>query len=140
MSRGAIGVCQTLRRAEREIMEKDIADAVAIAAHQVPGLALEQDQLAARVGSRVAARAAARSAARAGADQIEPMTEQVEKDPTYGAAIRDFLASIPVGFPGSPEDQAAAASFLLGPEARFICGIVLFVDGGHDAMLRPDQF
>jgi NAD(P)-dependent dehydrogenase (short-subunit alcohol dehydrogenase family) len=66
-----------------------------------------------------------------------PMTEQVEKDPTYGEAIRDFLASIPVGFPGSPEDQAAAASFLLGPEARFICGIVLFVDGGHDAMFRP---
>lgn len=68
-----------------------------------------------------------------------PMTEQVEKDPTYGAAIKQFMESIPVGFPGKPEDQAAATSFLLSPEARFICGSVLFVDGGHDAMFRPNQ-
>jgi NAD(P)-dependent dehydrogenase (short-subunit alcohol dehydrogenase family) len=68
-----------------------------------------------------------------------PMTEQVENDPTYGPAIRDFMASIPVGFPGKPEDQAAATSFLLSPQARFICGSVLFVDGGHDAMFRPHQ-
>jgi NAD(P)-dependent dehydrogenase (short-subunit alcohol dehydrogenase family) len=68
------------------------------------------------------------------------MTEQVENDPTYGPAIREFMASIPVGFPGSPEDQAAATCFLLSPQARFISGSVLFVDGGHDAMFRPDQF
>ena len=68
-----------------------------------------------------------------------PMTEQVENDPTYGPAIKEFMASIPVGFPGKPEDQAAATSFLLSPQARFICGSVLFVDGGHDAMFRPDQ-
>jgi NAD(P)-dependent dehydrogenase (short-subunit alcohol dehydrogenase family) len=68
-----------------------------------------------------------------------PMTEQVERDPTYGPAIRQFMASIPVGFPGKPEDQAAATSFLLSPQSRFICGSVLFVDGGHDAMFRPDN-
>ncbi len=68
-----------------------------------------------------------------------PMTEQVEHDPIYGPAIKQFMASIPVGFPGKPEDQAAATSFLLSPQARFICGSVLFVDGGHDAMFRPDQ-
>ncbi len=68
-----------------------------------------------------------------------PMTEQVEQDPTYGPAIKEFMDSIPVGFPGKPEDQAAATSFLLSPEARFICGSVLFVDGGHDAMFRPNQ-
>ena len=68
-----------------------------------------------------------------------PMTEQVENDPTYGPAIKEFMGSIPVGFPGKPEDQAAATSFLLSPEAKFVCGSVLFVDGGHDAMFRPDQ-
>lgn len=68
-----------------------------------------------------------------------PMTEQVENDPTYGEAIREFMASIPVGFPGKPADQAAATSFLLSPEARFVCGSVLYVDGGHDAVFRPDQ-
>jgi NAD(P)-dependent dehydrogenase (short-subunit alcohol dehydrogenase family) len=66
-----------------------------------------------------------------------PMTRKVEQDETYGPAIRDFLATIPVGFAGTPDDQAAATRFLLSPEARFICGAVLFVDGGHDAMFRP---
>jgi NAD(P)-dependent dehydrogenase (short-subunit alcohol dehydrogenase family) len=68
-----------------------------------------------------------------------PMTEKVENDPTYGPAIKEFMDTIPVGFPGSPEDQAAATSFLLSPEARYVCGSVLFVDGGHDAMFRPSQ-
>jgi hypothetical protein len=31
-------------------------------------------------------------------------------------------------------------SFLLGDKAGIICGAMLFVDGGHDAMLRSDQF
>ena len=67
-----------------------------------------------------------------------PMTAAVEQDPTYGAAIRTFMASIPVGRPGQPEDMADAAMFLLSPQAAFVCGSVLFVDGGHDAMQRPD--
>ena len=69
-----------------------------------------------------------------------PMTAAVEQDPTYGPAIRKFLASIPVGRPGQPEDMADAAMFLLSPAAAFVCGSVLFVDGGHDAMQRPDVF
>jgi enoyl-[acyl-carrier-protein] reductase (NADH) len=36
--------------------------------------------------------------------------------------------------------MANAAAFLLSEEAQFICGSVLFIDGGHDAMFRPDQF
>jgi NAD(P)-dependent dehydrogenase (short-subunit alcohol dehydrogenase family) len=67
-----------------------------------------------------------------------PMTAAVEKDPVYGEAIRQFMASIPVGRPGQPDDIADAAEFLLSPKAAFICGSVLFVDGGHDAMLRSD--
>jgi NAD(P)-dependent dehydrogenase (short-subunit alcohol dehydrogenase family) len=69
-----------------------------------------------------------------------PLSEAVEQDPTYGEAIKQFIASIPVGRPGLPEDMAKAASFLLGENAGFICGSVLFVDGGHDAMMRADSF
>jgi NAD(P)-dependent dehydrogenase (short-subunit alcohol dehydrogenase family) len=69
-----------------------------------------------------------------------PMTEAVANDATYGEAIKQFVASIPVGRPGLPEDMADAVEFLLSDKARFICGSVLFVDGGHDAMLRPDKF
>ena len=68
------------------------------------------------------------------------MTEIVANEPTYGDAIRQFVKSIPIGRPGTPKYMAKAVSFLLGPDAGFICGSVLFVDGGHDAMLRPDQF
>jgi NAD(P)-dependent dehydrogenase (short-subunit alcohol dehydrogenase family) len=69
-----------------------------------------------------------------------PLSAAVEGDPTYGEAIKAFIASIPIGRPGEPEDIANAASFLLSESAAFVCGSVLFVDGGHDAMLRPDQF
>lgn len=69
-----------------------------------------------------------------------PLSAAVEDDPTYGEAIKQFIASIPVGRPGIPQDMADAASFLLGERASFICGAMLFVDGGHDAMMRPDQF
>lgn len=69
-----------------------------------------------------------------------PMTAAVKDDPKLGDAIRQFVASIPIGRPGLPDDMADAVSFLLGERATFICGSVLFVDGGHDAMLRPNQF
>jgi NAD(P)-dependent dehydrogenase (short-subunit alcohol dehydrogenase family) len=69
-----------------------------------------------------------------------PLSAAVEDDPTYGDAIKQFIESIPVGRPGVPEDMAQAASFLLSDKASFICGAMLFVDGGHDAMMRPDSF
>jgi NAD(P)-dependent dehydrogenase (short-subunit alcohol dehydrogenase family) len=69
-----------------------------------------------------------------------PLTAAGENDPTYGDAIKQFIASIPMGRPGLPQDMADTASFLLSEKASFICGAMLFVDGGHDAMLRPDQF
>ncbi len=69
-----------------------------------------------------------------------PMTSAVEADPAYADAIREFLAATPLGRAGQPEDQADAVLFLLGPAASFICGSVLFVDGGYDAMTRPDAF
>lgn len=68
-----------------------------------------------------------------------PMTQATHDDPAYGEAIKQFKASIPVGRPGQPDDIANVAEFLLGDKAAFICGSVFFVDGGHDAMFRPDN-
>lgn len=67
-----------------------------------------------------------------------PLSLASENDPKLGDAIKQFIASIPVGRPGVPQDMADAASFLLGERATFICGAMLYVDGGHDAMMRPD--
>ena len=69
-----------------------------------------------------------------------PMTKVVSEDPKYGDSIKRFKESIPAGRAGKPEDIAELVEFLLNPKSRFICGSVLFIDGGHDAMLRADQF
>jgi NAD(P)-dependent dehydrogenase (short-subunit alcohol dehydrogenase family) len=69
-----------------------------------------------------------------------PLSDKVMADPNFAQAMKEFANSVPTGSIGQPEQVAAAVCFLLRPEAGFICGSVLFVDGGHDAMLRPDQF
>lgn len=68
-----------------------------------------------------------------------PMTQAVAQNEQYGAAIKQFVASIPLGRPGLPEDIANAVDFLLSPESSFVAGSVLFIDGGHDAMFRPNN-
>ncbi len=68
-----------------------------------------------------------------------PLNFEAEKTAEYGQAIRDFKASIPLGYSAQPEDQAAVACFLLSAAAKFVCGAMIFVDGGHDALFRPDQ-
>jgi len=45
-------------------------------------------------------------------------------------ARQQMLGRIPLGRPGQPEDVAAAVVFLAGPEAAYITGQVLTVDGG----------
>jgi NAD(P)-dependent dehydrogenase (short-subunit alcohol dehydrogenase family) len=58
--------------------------------------------------------------------------------PRWGKAIRAF--PIPMGEPAQPEQIANVIAFLLSPEAAFCCGSVFFVDGGSDAVMRPDGF
>jgi NAD(P)-dependent dehydrogenase (short-subunit alcohol dehydrogenase family) len=65
-----------------------------------------------------------------------PLLQGGLDDPKLGSSIR--LLPIPLGGFGKPENIAAAVAFLLGPDASFCCGTVLFADGGSDALLRPD--
>jgi len=45
-------------------------------------------------------------------------------------AIEQALSQVPLGRLGKPEDVAAAVAFLASPEAAYITGQVLGVDGG----------
>jgi len=70
-----------------------------------------------------------------------PLTDAGRSDPEFAEVLEEFIKSIPIGRPGLPEDIAEATCFLLDPKkAGFISGSILFVDGGHDAMLRPNSF
>ena len=54
-------------------------------------------------------------------------------------AIReDYLKRMPLGRVGTPEDVAAAVRFLAGPEASWITGQLLGVDGGHSLRGGPN--
>jgi len=66
------------------------------------------------------------------------MTDELRADPVIGPAMDAF--PIPVGRKGRPEDVAALVVFLLGPDAGYICGSIIFVDGGTDALLRTDDW
>lgn len=66
-----------------------------------------------------------------------PMLAATRADATIGQFIDAF--PIPVGRKGTAEELAVFVGFLLGPQARFLCGSVLFVDGGTDALLRADD-
>jgi len=67
-----------------------------------------------------------------------PLLAKGLEDPELGDAIRNF--PIPLGRFGTPPQIASAIRFLLGKDSSFCVGSVLFVDGGSDAVVRPDLF
>ncbi len=46
---------------------------------------------------------------------------------------------IPLGRRADPDDVAGTVRFLLGPDAGFVHGSLLFADGGTDALVRPND-
>jgi NAD(P)-dependent dehydrogenase (short-subunit alcohol dehydrogenase family) len=58
-----------------------------------------------------------------------PMSQQELASPV-GDSMRAMIATSAAGRLGTPEDIAAATAFLLGPDATFITGTDLLVDGG----------
>lgn len=69
-----------------------------------------------------------------------PLSERVMADEELGPAMKQFGEMVPWGGTAQPEQIANVMRFLLSSEADFVCGSVVFVDGGSDAMLRPDDF
>ena len=67
-----------------------------------------------------------------------PLHEASKNDPRFGEAVRNFIS--PIGRNGQPTEIANAVSFLQSPQASFVHGSIIYVDGGMDAMMRDGKF
>lgn len=66
------------------------------------------------------------------------MVAEAAADPEIGPSVKAF--TVPIGRLVEPAEMAGLAAYLLGPDARFFCGSVVFADGGTDALMRPDDW
>jgi NAD(P)-dependent dehydrogenase (short-subunit alcohol dehydrogenase family) len=64
-----------------------------------------------------------------------PMGQQELASPV-GDGMRAMIAASATGRLGTPDDIASAAAFLLGPDASFVTGTDLLVDGGVIAAVK----
>ncbi|MCD2112890.1 SDR family oxidoreductase [Rhodococcus rhodochrous] len=69
---------------------------------------------------------------------MTPLLEKQLSTPSEAKAIRSF--PVPVGGFGDAGQLAAWAVFMLSDAADFLCGSVVFVDGGSDAYFRADDW
>ena len=65
-----------------------------------------------------------------------PMLDRLHEDPLLSEPVKAL--PIPIGRTAPATELASAIAFLLGPDARFVHGTILHVDGGSDAIVRPD--
>ncbi|OBG50603.1 NAD-dependent epimerase [Mycolicibacterium fortuitum] len=67
-----------------------------------------------------------------------PLLEKQLASPREAKAVQSF--PVPVGGFGDPDHLAEWMIFMLSDAAEFLCGSVIFVDGGSDAHFRPDAW
>ena len=65
-----------------------------------------------------------------------PMLARIHRHEVLGPTVNAL--PVPLAREAEPEELAAAIAFLLGEGARYVHGALLMVDGGSDALVRPD--
>ena len=68
-----------------------------------------------------------------------PMTKPLFDSPEMAEIMKGLLDATPLGRAGQPEEISKVISFMLSPDSSYICGSVLFIDGGFDAATRSDH-
>ncbi|OBF21176.1 SDR family oxidoreductase [Mycobacterium sp. ACS4331] len=69
---------------------------------------------------------------------MTPLLQKQLDTPSEAKAVNSF--PVPIGGFGEPDDLAAWMEFMLSDKADFLCGSVIFVDGGSDAYFRADDW
>ena len=68
-----------------------------------------------------------------------PMTAPLLDDPNIGPVMQSLIDATPVQRMGQPQEVVNCINFLLSPESSYVCGSLLFIDGGYDAHTRQDH-
>ncbi|MGB0964079.1 MAG: SDR family oxidoreductase, partial [Mycobacterium sp.] len=69
---------------------------------------------------------------------LTPLLEEQLAAPGQSKAVRAF--PVPIGGFGDAGQIADWILFMLSDAADFLCGSVIFIDGGSDAYFRPDAW
>ena len=65
-------------------------------------------------------------------------TERMEGIPRQSETYQSYIKNTPLGDVGQPEDVASLVTFLIKPDARWITGQCINVDGGHSLRRGPE--
>ena len=66
------------------------------------------------------------------------MLEATFAHPVYSKGFEAL--PIPVGRHGEPAEIANFIAIMLGPDAAFMHGSIVYIDGGNDAAMTPERF
>jgi NAD(P)-dependent dehydrogenase (short-subunit alcohol dehydrogenase family) len=69
---------------------------------------------------------------------MTPLLEEQLANPQQGKAVRRF--PVPIGGFGDAQQLGGWVCFMLSDAADFMCGSIVFVDGGTDAYFRSDDW
>jgi NAD(P)-dependent dehydrogenase (short-subunit alcohol dehydrogenase family) len=67
-----------------------------------------------------------------------PLLRGSAEHPVWGPSVAGL--DIPLGRRAEPSEIATVIAFLLGPDAGYMHGSIVYADGGNDAAMRPDRF
>ena len=67
-----------------------------------------------------------------------PLLQGSIDHPVFGEGVEKL--EVPLGRRAEPSEMADVIAFLLGPDAGYVHGSLLYADGGNDATVRPERF